>query len=311
MNDYQKFLEGKRIVAPVVGFDVPLDALNPRLFGFQKQLVSWALERGRAALFCDTGLGKSGMQLEWAARVHERTGADVLILAPLAVAAQTAREGEKFGIPVRVCRDSGDVRPGINITNYERLHHFDPGKFVGLVLDESAILKNFSGKVRKQIQAFAETVEYRLACTATPAPNDLLEITNHSEFVGAMRGVEVISLFFVADNSNVTRKYRLKGHAERAFYEWMATWSVAVRKPSDLGYDDGAFILPPLNVRQVEVGAALISDGRLFEVDARTLNERRAARRESTEQRVEKAVALVASEPGESWLLWCGLSTLR
>lgn len=308
MTGYVEFLETKRVAAPEVGFEVAPEDLNPALFGFQRDIVTWALRRGRAAIFADTGLGKTAMQLEWAYRVHERTGRDVLVLAPLAVGAQTVREAEKFGIQATLCRDAGDVRTGINVTNYERLHHFEPEDFGGLVLDESSILKNFSGVTRKQIQAFAEFIEYRLACTATPAPNDLLEITNHSEFVGAMRGVEIISLFFIADNSDVTRKYRLKGHSEKAFYEWLATWAVAVRKPSDLGYPDGNFKLPPLHTHQLMTEAATVSEDRLFEVEARTLDERRIARRESTEDRVARAVELVEAEPDEAWLLWCGLN---
>jgi superfamily II DNA or RNA helicase len=309
VRSYREFLASKRVSVPEAGFEAARDELNPALFGFQRDIVAWALGKGRAAIFADTGLGKSAMQLEWAQRVHAHTGGEVLVLAPLAVGAQTVREAAKFGIEATLCRAADDLRPGINVSNYERLHHFDPERFSGLVLDESSILKNFSGVTRKQVQAFGEQIEYRLACTATPAPNDLLEITNHSEFVGAMRGVEIISLFFIADNSEPTRKYRLKGHSERAFYEWMASWAVAVRKPSDLGYEDGGFTLPPLNVHQVETGTGVDAEDRLFAVEARTLDERRRARRSSVAERVERVVDLVSREPEEAWLLWCNLNS--
>src|SRR5574337_145462 len=201
MSDYTTFLESKRIKAQPVGFDVADGDINPMLFPFQRDVVRWALRRGRAALFEDCGLGKTPQQLEWARHVCAHTGGDVLILAPLAVAQQTRREGEKFGIHVTVCRTDADARPGVNVTNYDRLHHFDPARFSGLVLDESSILKSFDGSVRQQITNFARQIHYRLACTATPAPNDLIELTNHAEFLDIMRGKEIIALFFTQDRS--------------------------------------------------------------------------------------------------------------
>lgn len=222
-ESYSAFLDNKRIYAMPVGFDVDDDALNPRLFPFQRDIVRWALRRGRAALFCDCGLGKSPMQLEWARWVVAETGGNVLILAPLAVAAQTVREGMKFDVPVTLCREGRDVRSGINITNYERLHHFTPEDFAGIVLDESSILKGFNGTTRKAITDFADTMHFRLACTATPAPNDLIELTNHAEFLNIMSGKEIIALFFTQDG-NTTHKWRLKGHARQDFWRWMASW---------------------------------------------------------------------------------------
>lgn len=303
--DYTEFLSTKRIKVPDAGFDV--EQVNDSLFGFQKDIVRWALRKGRAAVFADTGLGKTAMQLEWAHRVYRHTGGDVLILAPLAVGAQTAREGEKFGIPVTLCRDASDVRPGINVTNYERLHHFGPEGFAGLVLDESSILKGFDGKTRRSITDFGSKIDYRLACTATPAPNDLDELANHSEFLGLMSGKEMLAMFFVQDG-NTTHKWRLKHHARSDFWRWVASWALAVRRPSDLGHDDNGFILPALEMRELITGAATISDDRLFEVEARTMDERRKARRESVEDRVRAAADLVAAEPDEPWLLWCGLN---
>lgn len=306
LSSYADFIASKRVVQTDVGIDATVPEVG--LFPFQREIVGWALRCGRAAIFADTGLGKTAMQLAWAQSVAEHTGGDVLILAPLAVSAQTAREGAKFGIPVTVCREAADLRPGVNVTNYERLDRFDATRFAGIVLDESSILKSYSGTVRQAIQGFAEQIAFRLACTATPAPNDLLELTNHSEFIGAMRGKEMISLFFVADDASLSRSYRLKGHAQRAFYEWLASWSVALRRPSDLGFSDEGFVLPPLSVHSLTTKAANPDEGRLFAVEARTLRERQAVRRTTVAERVAKVAELVAREPDETWLLWCDLN---
>jgi DNA modification methylase len=302
---YSAFLESKRIAAMPVGFDLPDDAMHPSLFPFQRDIVRWSVRRGRAALFCDCGLGKTRMQLEWARAVVDHTGRDVLILAPLAVAAQTAREGAAIDLPVTVCRDGGDVRPGVNITNYERLHHFTPERFAGIVLDESSILKGFNGATRKAITDFAETIYYRLACTATPAPNDLIELTNHAEFLGIMSGKEIIALFFTQDG-NTTHQWRLKGHAREDFWTWMASWSVAVRAPSDLGYADGAFVLPALRMCP-HVVPSKVTTGTLFAIDALTLQERQQARRDSLDERVQRTAALVNASD-EQWIVWCDLN---
>lgn len=310
MSTYADFLAAKADVDPPSGFEFPARLLNPALFDWQREIVSWALGRGRAAIFADCGMGKTPMQLEWAARVHERTGGNVLILAPLAVGAQTVREGTKFGVPVRVVHEASEVGPGISVTNYERLHHFNAGLFAGLVLDESSILKDYSGSVRQAIQAFAELIPFRLACTATPAPNDLLEITNHSDFVGAMKGRQVISRFFIGDQdpNGGKQRYRLKRHAVGDFYRWMNSWAVAARRPSDLGHSDEGFVLPPCEVVYDEIDVEVVAEGRLFGVAAQTLQDRQAARRETIALRVERAAALVAAEPDEQWVLWCGLN---
>jgi len=305
VDDYALFLERKRMLDDPSGFDMPDDRINPQLFGFQRDIVRWALRRGRAAIFADCGLGKTPMQLEWAKHVHERTGRDVLIFAPLAVAEQTSREGEKFGIDVTHCRSQDDVRAGVNIANYERLHLFSPAFFEGLVLDESSILKGFDGVTRRAITEFGSGIPFRLACTATPAPNDLIELTNHAEFLNVMSGKEIIALFFTQDG-NTTHAWRLKGHARQDFWRWMASWSVALRKPSDLGYQDEGFILPPLRMHQTTVGAAAQSH-MLFPVEALTMQERRDARRESIDDRVTAAAKLVNDTPGP-WVVWCDLN---
>lgn len=300
-NDYERFLATKIKAARPVGFEVK--ELSPRLKDYQRRIVEWSLRRGRAALFTDTGTGKTAMQLEWAHRVHLETFQPVLILAPLAVAEQTKRECEKlFNFGARVCEKQEDVGPGINITNYEKLHHFSPEAFGGIVLDESSILKSFDGKTRKALDDFAENIHYRLACTATPAPNDLIEIINHAEFLGIMSGKEIIALYFTQDG-NTTHKWRLKGHARAGFWKWVASWAVAMRKPSDLGFSDDGFVLPELRIKQKTVTAPPPADA-LFDIGAKTLQERRRARKDSTADRVDECAAMVnlSTEP---WLVWC------
>lgn len=309
---YSDFIAKKRLVAPSAGFDL-LPALSQRLFPFQGDITRWALRRGRAAIWADCGLGKSWMALEWARVVAEHGepgGGDVLILTPLAVAQQFVREGEKIGIKVAHCRTKDDVRPGINVTNYERLHHFDPGAFIGVVADESSILKDYTSATRNAlIEAFAQT-PFRLACTATPAPNDHMELGNHAEFLGVMNRVEMLSMFFTHDGGD-TQSWRLKGHAVKAFWRWVCSWAVSVRKPSDLGYDDDGFALPALKIeeRVVSAGADLArAQGTLFAVEARGLEEQRIARRASLGERVRVTAEIVNHQPSEPWIVWCDLN---
>lgn len=305
-TDYAAFLASKRFVAPSVGIEVAETTINPMLFPFQREIVRWALKRGRAAIFADCGLGKTPMQLEWAKHVSAESGSPVLVLAPLAVAAQTAREGHKFGVPVAVCRTQQDVQPGVNITNYEMLEHFDASAFGGLVLDESSILKGFAGVLRHAITAFGACIPYRLACTATPAPNDLIELTNHAEFLDVMSGKEIIALFFTQDG-NTTHQWRLKGHARHDFWTWLASWSVALRQPSNLGYPNDGFVLPGLRLNEIVVDAPSPT-ATLFPVEALTLQERQQARRDSMSDRVVATAAKVNAHPEEPWIVWCDLN---
>lgn len=303
---YETFLDAKREKVAPVGFAVGDDAMNPSLFDWQRRIVQWALKRGRAALFEDCGLGKTAQQLEWARHVAAHTGRAVLILAPLAVSDQTIREGAKFGIAVKRCNSAADIDPtGINVTNYERLDRFKAAPFAGIVLDESSILKAYAGKIRKQITDFAKTIEYRLCCTATPAPNDIMELCNHAEFLDIMGGKEILALFFRQDG-NTTHKWRLKGHARQAFWMWMAEWSIALRKPSDINYSDEGYSLPPLNMHQQTVMNS-VHDGFLFAMEARTLAERRESRKNSIAERVDR-VAKLCNESAEQWLVWCDLN---
>lgn len=303
--DYQTFIANKAITVQAAGFVVDESAINPQLFPFQRDIVRWTLTRGRAALFADCGLGKTPMQLEWAKHVAAHTGLPVLILAPLAVAQQTKREGEKFGISVTICRSQDDVSNGVNVANYEMLEHFESGEFGGIVLDESSILKAYDGKTRTMIiDTFAQT-PYRLACTATPAPNDHMELGNHAEFLGVMSRVEMLSMFFVHDGGD-TSKWRLKGHAEDKFWKWVASWACLLRKPSDLGYPDEGFDLPPITFHH-HVVEGKAADGYLFPVEALNLMERREARKASLQPRVDVAAELVNGSD-EPWIVWCDLN---
>jgi superfamily II DNA or RNA helicase len=302
---YQEFLNKKAIIDVPSGFEP--GPLNQSLFDFQKDVVSWAIRRGRAALFEDCGLGKTIQQLEWAWQVSRKTQKPVLILAPLAVAAQTKKEGEHFGYGVKICESQADATDAINITNYEKLHKFDPSAFSGIVLDESSILKSYDGKFRNLIiDSFAHT-PYRLACTATPAPNDFMELGNHAEFLGVMTRTQMLSTFFVHDGGD-TSKWRIKGHAEADFWRWICSWAVNIRKPSDLGYPDGDFILPELKMHWHTVEANHQTAGLIFSLPASTLQERRDARRASLEPRVALA-AQIANSTDEQCLIWCDLNS--
>lgn len=309
--DYQEFLETKKQRTINSGFVKPRERMNKNLFEWQKDIVYWALRKGRAALFEDCGLGKTIQQLEWAQSVSEETKSPVLILSPLAVAEQTRREGDKFGYSVNVVRKQSEVTCGVNITNYEILEHFDTTVFGGVVLDESSILKNFNGKTRTEItQAFSAT-PYKLSCTATPAPNDYMELGNQAEFCGVMSRTEMLATYFTHDGGN-TSKWRLKGHAQQAFWEWLATWAVVLTNPGDLGYSSDGYDLPEMRLIEhvVKSNENIVDDNySMFAGLAQTLNERREARRNSLEERCELAARLIAENPDEQWLVWCDLNS--
>lgn len=299
---YADFLASKALVVPSCGIDVAADQLHPALFGFQRDLVRWSLRKGRSALFADTGLGKTLMQLAWAQHAADR----VLILAPLAVARQTVAEGARFGITVTYARKQADPpESGITITNYEMLSHFNPAHYGAVVLDESSILKAFDGKTRTAlIEAFKDT-PMRLCCTATPAPNDSSELANHAEFLGLLTRVEMLATFFVHDENG----WRLKGHARDPFYRWLASWGMSLKKPSDLGYSDAGYILPELHIKPVIVKADYAPPGQLFAVGLHGIGDRAAVRKDTMRERVAAAVQLVAREPDQPWLLWAGLNS--
>lgn len=302
---YQKFLDEKLKFQNRSGFEC--ENLNKMLFDFQKDIVRWALRCGKAAIFAECGMGKTPMQLEWANQVYNHINKDVLILAPLAVSKQTKREGEKFGINVTICESQDDVKSGVNITNYEKLHKFNSDHFGGIVLDESSILKSFSGKYKKLIIDSFERTPYKLACTATPAPNDFIELGNHSDFLNIMSQKEMLSMFFINDTAN-TGTWRLKGHAEEKFWEWVCSWAVMIKQPSDLGYDDGKFILPSLNIVEKKVdNDQKPMDGFLFAFEAQTLSERRQARKSSVDEKIS-VISEIVNNSDEQWLVWCDLN---
>lgn len=303
MGDYEKFIAAKSESCEFGGLDV--GELPDGIFPHQADLVKWALKKGRAAIFADTGLGKTLMELAWARRVS-REGR-VLILAPLAVAQQIKREGDRFGIDCEYARTDDPARL-ITITNYEMIDRFDVSKFAGIVLDESSILKSFNGKTRTMlIESFART-PYRLAATATPAPNDHTELGNHSEFLGVKTRTEMLAEYFVHDGGS-TQNWRVKGHAVGAFWKWVATWGAVVSSPADLGHDDSMYVLPPLTMHDVIIDIDnhdMRATGMLFPDDARTLNEQRAVRRETVSLRAAKAAEIVGTE--EPAIVWCELN---
>lgn len=305
---YEDLLKAKQIIIRPSGFEPYPIKEGP--FEWQSDIDRWLIRKGKAALFADCGLGKTVMQLVWSEQVSKHTGIPVLIVAPLAVSEQTKREGEKFGYEVSACRSQKDVCHGINITNYEMLPHFDASKFGGVVLDESSILKSYTGKIKQQIIDMFHDTAYKLACTATPAPNDFMELGNHAEFLGVMTRSEMLSTFFIHDGGS-TQSWRLKGHAQGDFWKWIASWAVVLSNPSDLGYDGSAFQLPSLNVTEhiVKTSEKFDSDGQemLFAPIVQTLNDRRVARRNSLNQRVEKCAEIANSTDGQV-LVWCDLN---
>jgi len=304
---YSEFLARKAVIDPMTGLDC-VPELPACLFPHQRDIVTWALRRGRAALFAGTGLGKSLMELAWADAIHRVTGKDILHLAPLAVSTQMAREADKFGIPARIATRQSECCPGINITNYQKLEHFDLSRFGGVILDESSILKNTDGHYRTKLIEACQSIPFRLAATATPAPNDFMELGNHAEFLGIMSYTDMLATFFVHDGGD-TQKWRLKGHAENEFWKWMASWAVMLRKPSDLGYPNDGYDLPPLRLQQHIVAADYAPDvemGTLFPMQAQTLQERITARRSTVTARCEMAASLTHSDRPFVW--WCNLN---
>jgi superfamily II DNA or RNA helicase len=304
-DPYGEFLAGKVRRAPPAGFEAQVD--HPALFPFQRDAVSWALRQGRCALFEDTGLGKTLQELVWADHVARRTGRPVLILAPLAVAAQTVREATKFGLEATQVRDQAEVRGGVVVTNYDRLHLLDPSVFGGVVLDESSILKAFSGTTKQALcAAFAET-PYRLAATATPAPNDHLELGNHSEFLGVLTSHQMIARWFINDTSTFGT-YRLKGHAVEPFWDWVCSWARCASRPSDLGpYSDEGYVLPELRIRYhaVAVDRTIDRGDSLFREIKASATALHAERRRTASDRAARVAEIVSAEATEPWVVWC------
>lgn len=305
--EYVEFLKAKNIIQPLTGIKTP-PPLPDSLFDFQRDIVNWGLKRGRAALFAGTGLGKSFMELSWANAVYEETKKPVLIFTPLAVAAQMKREADKFNIDCAHVHAQGN-QP-IQITNYQKIEHFNLDDYGAIVLDESSILKNQTGHYRTRLINACKNIPFRLAATATPSPNDYMELGNHSEFNGIMSYTDMLSTFFVHDAAN-TQEWRLKGHAESEFWRWMASWSVMLQNPSDLGYDGSKYDLPTLHQIQHTVGAKYepnATTGLLFPLEAQSMGERLSARRATINERVAKAAEIVNEKRGTPWVVWCNLN---
>lgn len=311
MTDYLQFVESKRHTVTSDGL-AETPRLNPALFDFQHDLVQWALAQGRAAIFADCGLGKTPMQLEWAKQIHDETQKPVLILTPLAVSYQTAKEATKFGIDAAISR-TGEINAPIVLTNYERLHYFNTDDFGGVVCDESSAIKAFDGTRRAEVTEFLRNHSYRLLCTATAAPNDYIELGTSSEALGIMGYMDMINRFFTNDNRTSAQRgwgkqsqWRFKGHAEEPFWKWVASWARALRKPSDLGYDDSRFHLPPLHNRQTVIEAVTPAEGTLFDMPALGMREERAEQRRTIQERCETAAGLIAD--ADTGVSWCNLN---
>lgn len=323
ITDYQKFLKQKQIKFYSTGIDVNAALVHPMLFPFQRDITLWALHKGRSAVFADTGLGKTFIQVEWA-RLIARTA---LIIAPLNVSRQTIKEAQKIGVTVRYAKSQADVSgPGIWITNYERIDGFAPSLFDAVVLDESSILKALDGKTRKRLTEMFSATPYRLCCTATPAPNDQSEIGNHAEFLGVATMQEMLSMFFIHANKvneirlgdgRVLRKklgndkgqeWRLKYNAREAFFQWLSSWGMFVRKPSNLGYDDNGFALPKLTIKPVFVASDYVPDDKLFFTGLSGIQDRNRIRKSTALERATICAELVNAST-EQWIVWCGLNT--
>lgn len=303
--EYVDFLRRKSVVAQPCGFDSSPDQLSPKLFDWQRDVTSWAIQRGRAGLFEDCGLGKTAQQVTWANTIAEHTGSPVLVLAPLAVSRQTQREGTKFGVQINVAETAADIKMGVNVTNYEKLDKFDTSAFGGVVLDESSILKAYTGKTKREIVARFKGTPYKLSCSATPAPNDLMELLNQAEFLGIMRSSEALSCWFIADQSN-SGHYRLKGHAERDFWRWVASWAICIERPSDIGYSDAGYELPPLTEEDVILPSHEVKDifAAVRERPDMSATGFHAEKRKTLKERAA-ACAQIAREESEQCVIWC------
>jgi len=295
---YADFLQAKRRRVRPAGPTVDPADVHPSLFDWQRWITTTTIERGRAAVFADTGLGKTRMQLEWSRLIADRS----LIVAPLSVARQTIREAAKIGMEVRYVRRQDEVGDGVSITNYEQVHHLDAAEFGAVALDESSILKNFTGATRNALIAQWGSTPYRSSWSATPAPNDVTELCNQAEFLGIIPRTEMLAAYFVHDDDG----WRVKGHAIDPMFQWMSTWAIAARRPSDVGGDDAPFVLPPLRILPAVVPVEVEQPGQLFATDLGGVGGRAAVRRSTLTARVARAVDLLGS--AGQWIAWCGLN---
>lgn len=302
MNNYDRFIKDKKVKFVNSGHDCKTDL--SKLFDFQQDIVKWALYMGKACVFADTGLGKTAMQLHWASDVVRHENKPVLILAPLAVSRQTEQEAEKFGLECKYVRSQNDIIKGINITNYEMLNHFDLSSFGGIVMDESSLLKSYTGFYRNEIISRSLSIPYRLACTATPSPNDLQELGNHCEFMGIMSFSEMRSMFFLNDSGDTGSSWRLKGHAESEFWDFVSSWALMLSDPADIGYTEQTYKLPELRYNHIMTDE---SDLFMFDNTKMTLQDRNRVRRESIDSRCNASAAIVNSS-SDIHVVWCNLN---
>lgn len=320
--DYREFLKTKRMKPKASGIDISRDAINNKLFEFQKDIVLWSTSKGRSAIFLDTGMGKTFIQLEWARLMDQHT----LIIAPLSVARQTARMAKLINMDVRYVRSSAEILPDHKfwITNYEMIDEFDFSKFCAVVLDESSILKAIGGKTKRRLIELCQDIPYRLACTATPAPNDNIEIGNHAEFLGICTQAEMLAMFFINANKEHTylmgdklyrrkgsnaagTEWRLKHHAEKPFYEWLSSWAITMTKPSDLGYDDNGFVLPDLNIETHFIATDYKPEDQLFFTTLKGVSNRAEVRANTIDEKLAELIEIV-SQSDEQWIIWTGLA---
>ena len=305
MGAYEDFLRSKEIRAQQAGM-TRVPELSAHLFPHQRATVEFLLKAGRGAAFLDTGMGKTAVELEYGKRVVEHENKPVLMLAPLAVGKQHMREAERFGVETSIARDQSDVTGArIYITNYERLHLFDRHAFGGLILDESSIVKSYTGKTTRALMEFGQEVRWKLPATATPAPNDHMELGQHAQFLGVMDSSEMLARWFIADQSEMGR-YRLKRHGIKPFWSWVASWARCVGKPSDLGFSDDGFQLPPLNIHQhvVETDMTAGAEGMLFRIPDTSATSIHKEKRLTANDRAAKIAELVRAEPNEPWMIW-------
>ncbi len=322
---YSDFLKSKEHKITDCGTHIDRLAIHPKLFDWQKDIVQWACRKGRCAVFLDTGLGKTFIQLEWARLLDENT----LIIAPLSVARQTVREAKKIDIDIKYVRSQVEVTQNSKlwITNYEMADSFDYSQFKAVVLDESSILKSIGGRTRQKLTELCSNIKYRICCTATPAPNDYIELGNHTEFLGICRQSEMLAMFFINANKehtlqilgdgNVYRKkgtnkagteWRLKHHAEQPFFKWLSSWAVTMTKPSDLGYDDDGFILPELKITPLYVHSNYKPENQLFFTHLHGITDRVKVRRSTLNGKIDKLKEIVSNDNGQ-WIVWCGLDS--
>ena len=308
--NYYEFLNNKNNFKISQGFNISKDELSDKLFEWQKVCVCWALKKGKSALFEACGLGKTFQQLEWANQICKKTGGNVLIVAPLGVAHQTANEeAPKLNLKVNLIRTTKEIKKGINITNYEILDQIDTSRFVGVVLDESSILKNFTGKIRTKITNCFKDTPYKLCCTATPAPNDYMELLNHAEFLGLMTTAQALSIYFINDMK--TGSWRLKGHATDEFWKWVCSWALNIEKPSDIGFDNRGYNLPKLNEHEEIVDVDVINDDLtqgLFRDIQMSATSFYKEKKKTINARAKRVKEIINNSPNEQYLIWVDMN---